>query len=150
MFHVTMQSGPWIWSLFDPVVGIRCTWERLDDRCWLLTDIKGTSSVLYDVNKKHQVSLIRKKDWGCYCVYIFYMTDMSVWDYVVSHAVAFHQVRICRSSARRSHFSSCHETFIHSVPSKPQPCGSMNWIILASLIGNQSKCRLCPFDFTVQ
>lgn len=27
-------------------------WKRLDDSCWFLTDIKGTSSVLYDVNKK--------------------------------------------------------------------------------------------------
>lgn len=45
-----------------------CMWKRLDDSCWFLTDIKGTSSVLYDVNKKHQVSLIRKKDCDCYCV----------------------------------------------------------------------------------
>lgn len=46
-------------------------WKRRDDSCWFLTDIKGTSSVLYDVNKKHQVSLIRKKDCGCYYIYMY-------------------------------------------------------------------------------
>lgn len=58
-----------------------CIWRRLDDSGWFLTDIKGTSSVLYDVNKKHQVSLIRKKDCGCYCVWIrlcLHMSYMSV------------------------------------------------------------------------
>lgn len=42
-----------------------------ETRCWFQTDIKDTSSVLYDVNKKHQVSLIRKKDWLLLCVHAF-------------------------------------------------------------------------------
>lgn len=62
--------GPCCWKQ-------ECVWKRLDDSCWFLTDIKGTSSVLYDVNKKHQVSLIRKKDCDCYCVYIHILDNWS-------------------------------------------------------------------------
>lgn len=72
-FDVNIQSWPWTWTLFDPVVGTRCTWKRLDDSCWLLTDSKGTSSVLYDVNKKKPPPSIFNKEerlWLLACLHI--------------------------------------------------------------------------------
>lgn len=49
-------------------------WKRLDDSCWFLTDIKGTSSVLYDVNKKTP-SIFNKEErlWLLLYIHVLYL-----------------------------------------------------------------------------